>query len=521
MADPTRTGGRPAAAPTARDHDGLLAEMRRVAPEILREWGGSGDEADFGTVLLEIFAHMGDILSYYQDRVAAESFLGTARSRRSVIDHLRLIGYSLATAAPASATLTVTLPPPTTELTVRPGDAFATTATPTSPSVRFEYVGPADLPVPPRTTSFELPVEEGRLIADELVGVSDGTPDQRFPLLHAPLILRSRGPAGLVNSDITLTTRYEIDGIVHRDHWTLRPTLAFSPPDPQPPHDTADHVVPRDFVVEVDAEDRATVVFGDGLFGAIPVEGNEIRATYRVGGGSFGNVAAHQITSSLGVSDLARAGATVTNQKPATGGSDREPVDRAVRQAPAVFRSGGRAVTAADYEALALVFPGVGRVRAHATHWNRVTLYIALREGGPMSDLQHANLLAYFEDKRPISVVLQVCNVSYLDVFLHARVEVLPFYSRTEVAAQIRTAAAALLAFDNVDFDKPLYLSSVYEAIEAVDGVAGAVVDEFREGLEDSVPTVVDSGKITPTGPQLLRAGYADAIALDVTGGFR
>ena len=52
-------------------------------------------------MLLQLFAHMGDILSYYQDRVANESFLGTAQTRRSVIEHLRLIGYKLATAAPA------------------------------------------------------------------------------------------------------------------------------------------------------------------------------------------------------------------------------------------------------------------------------------------------------------------------------------------------------------------------------------------------------------------------------------
>ena len=54
-------------------------------------------------MLLELFAHIGDILSYYQDRVANESFLGTARTRRSVIEHLRLIGYELGTAAPAAA----------------------------------------------------------------------------------------------------------------------------------------------------------------------------------------------------------------------------------------------------------------------------------------------------------------------------------------------------------------------------------------------------------------------------------
>jgi hypothetical protein len=101
MAEIRRTGGRPAIDYTARDYDSILAAMRAVIPEELG-WTDHTSEADFGNVLLELFASMGDVLSYYQDRVADESFLTTARTRRSVISHLRLIGYELATASPAS-----------------------------------------------------------------------------------------------------------------------------------------------------------------------------------------------------------------------------------------------------------------------------------------------------------------------------------------------------------------------------------------------------------------------------------
>ena len=69
---------------------------------------------------------MGDILSYYQDRVANESFLGTAQTRRSIIQHLRLIGYRLGTAAPASAVLTLTVDVPAGfdgAITIRSGTA--------------------------------------------------------------------------------------------------------------------------------------------------------------------------------------------------------------------------------------------------------------------------------------------------------------------------------------------------------------------------------------------------------------
>ncbi|MEI9971356.1 MAG: hypothetical protein WDO73_04470 [Ignavibacteriota bacterium] len=40
-----------------------------------------------------------------------------------------------------------------------------------------------------------VPVEEGRLIQSEAIGVSDGSANQRFPLSHPQLILRPIGAA--------------------------------------------------------------------------------------------------------------------------------------------------------------------------------------------------------------------------------------------------------------------------------------------------------------------------------------
>jgi hypothetical protein len=49
--------------------------------------------ADIGLALVELLAYVGDQLSYYQDAVATEAYLGTARSRVSVNRHARLLGY--------------------------------------------------------------------------------------------------------------------------------------------------------------------------------------------------------------------------------------------------------------------------------------------------------------------------------------------------------------------------------------------------------------------------------------------
>src|SRR5262249_27788993 len=119
-----------------------------------------------------------------------------------------------------------------------------------------------------------IPVEQGQLVRDELIGTSDGSPNQRFPLAHPGLILRPPGPAQQAGRDVVLVTQRG----TAIETWTLRDTLAFSESGQ------------KDYTIQIDEDDRASVIFGDGVFGAIPAQGSLIRATYRVGGGAAGNV---------------------------------------------------------------------------------------------------------------------------------------------------------------------------------------------------------------------------------------
>jgi hypothetical protein len=61
-------------------------------------------EADLGVMLMEALAAMADELSYYQDRVSAESTIETATQRLSVIRHARLVDYE-----PGPATVATTV----------------------------------------------------------------------------------------------------------------------------------------------------------------------------------------------------------------------------------------------------------------------------------------------------------------------------------------------------------------------------------------------------------------------------
>jgi hypothetical protein len=100
--------------------------------------------------------------------------------------------------------------------------------------------------------------------------------------------------------------------------------------------------------------DRATglVFFGDGVHGAIPpVGGSNIKADYRTGGGTIGNVpalAVNTLKSSLAFIDH------LSNPLSAGGGCDTELLPQALERGPQVIRHRNYAVTAEDFEDLAL-----------------------------------------------------------------------------------------------------------------------------------------------------------------------
>ncbi len=60
---------------------------------IMPEWK-ERNPADVGIMLVELLAYVGDHLSYYQDAVATEAYLGTARRRISATRHARLLDYA-------------------------------------------------------------------------------------------------------------------------------------------------------------------------------------------------------------------------------------------------------------------------------------------------------------------------------------------------------------------------------------------------------------------------------------------
>ena len=80
----------------------ILNRLQQLAPN----WTGAS-EADIGVVLAELIAYVGDQLSYRQDAVTTEAYIGTARSRISLRRHARLVDYRISEGCNARAFVAV------------------------------------------------------------------------------------------------------------------------------------------------------------------------------------------------------------------------------------------------------------------------------------------------------------------------------------------------------------------------------------------------------------------------------
>ncbi len=551
----------------ARDYSRIKQELLERVPELVPEWTDRS-EADLGIALVELFAHMGDILSYYQDRIAAEAFLPTATSRQSVINHLRLIGYELRPASPAW--VEVALKYPVAEsgtVAINPGNRFSTE----DPKLFFEYLGqqPLELPldsaqpvctrvrdktlffseaksgqthvlkdkgiIPEGEHPFELFVDGEPWTEVEDFSGSDAQ-SMHYVLSQlgdkSMLVFGSSSEVGGTVMELgaippygaRIAATYTLDtgfkqtrsfllhqGQTHQEEVGLsdgEPGQSFvlsQPPKPDLPGVLPDTVQvrvdgvlwervtnfvtteyeDRCFTVELDADDRATITFGDGRHGRIPNVGASIVVTYRTGGGTQGNIGPGRVVKVEAAADdrvKSRNAQTIVQSGYGSGGADRESIEDAVRFGPMFFRSRDRAVTADDFRVLLQSEPRWRGSKVMALHQslNRIRIYFAPSGGAEPSSEEmlqsDRDINEFLHPRRMVGVQVEVKSALYVPVRFAAHITVDNRHFRSDVTYAAQQAVAALLDFDQLDYGSKLYLSKFYEALEALDGVDSALI---------------------------------------------
>jgi hypothetical protein len=245
----------------------------------------------------------------------------------------------------------------------------------------------------------------------------------------------------------------------------------------------------RHFVVEAEDDGRASLRFGDNDLGKQPIPGTQFLATYRIGNGCSGNVGAQAIahirTNIQGIEQ-------VSNPMAARGGTEPESIEQVRLYAPQAFRTQKRAVTEADYAAMAQKYPGVQKATA-TRRWTGswYTIYITVdREGGrPVDEAFEQTLLDFLEPYRLAGHDLKIDGPRYVPLEIALTLQVDSDYFQSDVkAALVSTFSNKILPNgqtgffhpDHFSFGQPVYLSQVVARAMQVAGVVSVNVTRLQ-----------------------------------------
>lgn len=491
---------------TSRDFYSLRADLiTRVQTRVNsggKVWNAT-DPADFGLAIVEAFAHVGDVTNYYIDRVANENFLSTAVQRESILNLAAQYGYLPAGYRRAYLDATVSNSN-TTDLTLPSGTVLSTSivlTTAGNSTTIVSYFTVVDDVVVSAAGVTSTSLRHGRQVSaltenladaadaydipGELLGYSNGIGSQTFTLKYNQVV------------DDTVEV-YVRNGDVFNKWYQVSNLSEYSA---------------NDFVyaLTVDGDNYVTVNFGDGVSGAIPVYGDEIKVDYVYGGGVEGNINVNTqssktfsivsvpVSSGILKSDLTPY-LSIGYSSSGYGGEDPESNASIRRNAPLAFRTVSRAVSLQDFKNLALTVPGVGKAAAYAISPNSVNVYVSATISDSSDDyypgydanntslkttwysLQNS-VSTYFAGKTQIGTVVTVLPPTFIPVDTVLEYVKIDGYSDSQIITDLTYGIVFGNGYNYLDFGMTIRPEKLEQNLSSTNGIDTIkVVRLFRHG---------------------------------------
>jgi len=429
------------------------------------------ESSDFGVLLIELMAAVGHIQSNKADYLANENFIQTARSRDSVKRILELVGVRMKgpISAAANAKIEAESSDAVSSMTIAEGDrAITINSTEDGGSVSYTLYklnndGTVDLDRLDTdllvdvtsngsiVTASSLVLQEGALIVEEGIFKSADS-IKEVQLGQSPYVEKS-AQVFITGSQTTQGVYKEEDNIYFASGGT-----------------------DKIFQVTTDENFKASVLFGDNSIGQSPAVGDRYTITYRVGGGTRGNVAESFINTPIDVTlnkrnsiDSVPIQGTLENTSIATGGKNAETIESAKRYAPLYFRSQDRLVTLEDYKGHANSFASnygsTGKasasVRRAYSSANIIDLFVL--EKASDTQLRRATqeykkqLLESIEPKKMLTDEIVIVDglIRTLDLFLVITLDSNYRLGQNQIIQSARELTQLYFNVDNTDFGEP------------------------------------------------------------------
>ena len=394
------------------------------------------------------------------------------------------------------------------------------------------------------------------IIKDELLGKSDGNPGQKFQLQSSMILPRNSEEFVVVSPPKGLPQNWQevndfADSEPEDRHYTLDSItgeIQFAPLVREAAKLKEDNRL-RTGIQATTASDLSSlpneleVEKMKRHYGAIPPKGSIIRmASYRSGGGKQGNVQAGSLKILKSAVPYVRE---VINYEEAKEGTDAESLEDAMIRVPRSLRTRDRAVTAEDFEALALQSSRrVARAQCPPENSGNgqkgvVNLLIVpdidttpiendlgiSPKSFSLSESLKKEVLAFLGERKLLGIDIQLQEPEYVGVSVQLEVGLEHEYCNREAREKIkRTLNVQLYRFLNPitggitgagwSFGNPLYTSDIVSLLQKVSGIRylGSIsLFELRQRDGSWVRTLVRGGTVDP-GPQGLICSWNDPI---------
>ncbi len=483
-----------------RDFRQLVAEARSVIRRSAPQWTDLSP-SDPGMVLVELFAHLTDLMIYRLNRVPEKAY----------IEFLRLMGLMLEPPAAASVVLRFERRPPGEGPVAIPAGTRVTTARGTNGGEPPVFATVEDAELPAGEDTVDVLARHAERVEAERLGVGTGHPGLVLTAARTPIVAPAGTEADLVIGVATTEPLEARVAAVAHDNVTYKIWQEVDSFIGRRPEDT----------VYVADRMSGTITFAPAVrlpggespeaMAAVPEAGAEIRAWYFVGGGRDGNVAAGSLTV---LRDQAGGIGGVSNPEPATGGRDAESVANALIRGPQQLHAIERAMTAEDYEAVARrASRGISRARAYsqASMWAhavpgtvevQLVPYVPGQEEGAgaltleelerhQTETARSQVIAAIDRRRPLGTRRAVKWTRYKRVWARLRVVVRREESREAVQQRVVSRLNGTInplptpvSPTGWRFGQALRASDVYDIVLKEPGVRFA--DQVRLIVEDA-----------------------------------
>lgn len=410
-------------------------------------------EGNILIIILSLFAAIAEVLHYYVDNMARETFLSTARRYDSVVKHGALVDYHARAAI--AATVDVIL----------------------SRSITGNSIG-AKLTIP-HGTLFTDSSGNSWLSARDVIWYSNVT------TCKVPIIQHERYTASALNNMVIPTgdrvilnlgtlpngKYYEQGSMslqIGGETWVLVDTFAKSKP------------TDKHFMVSVDEALNPYIMFGDGTFGKKPAAGAKItNVVFYLTNGTQGNVKSNTITSVPSVISSSITDATVSNAYDAGGGSNYENFTMLKEHIPLSVKTLGVAITKEDFESLAMLVDGVNKAKADYECGRKLTIYIS-PDGGAVASSELINRVYNLLSQRaPMTTWLKVKSAGKVQIILEMDVTGKKSYKTAEIQTQILTALYNAYSPEQAQIGGSVRVSDIYALIDNLSTVDYLYLTKF------------------------------------------